>query len=72
VPRPLLPRLLAGYRTVITLPDDALQRIAFAALLVGQRSLTRLLQKHGTAPRIAPYVAAGVAALRRDMTLLDI
>ncbi len=72
VPVPLLPRLLAGYRTVIALPDDALQRIAFAALLIGQRSLARLLQKHGTAPRIAPYVAAGVAALRRDMTLLDI
>jgi aminoglycoside phosphotransferase (APT) family kinase protein len=70
LPGPLLPWLLAGYRTVIALPDDVLQRIAFAALLIGQRSLARLLQHHGTAPRVAPYVAAGVAALRRDMTLL--
>lgn len=71
LPGPLLPWLLAGYRTVIALPDDAAQRIAFAALLIGQRSLARLLQHHGTAPRVAPYVAAGIAALRRDMTLLD-
>lgn len=67
---PLLPRLLAGYRTVVALPDDVLHRIAFAALLIGQRSLARLLQKHGTALHAAPYVAAGVAALRRAMTLL--
>jgi len=72
VPGPLMPWLLAGYRTVIALPDDARQRIAFAAVLIGQRSLARLLQKHGAAPRAVPSVAAGVAALRRDMTLLAI
>ena len=70
VPGPLMPWLLAGYRTVIALPDDALQRIAFAALLIGQRSLARLLQQHGIVPRVASYVAAGVTALRRDMTFL--
>ena len=72
VPGPLMPWLLAGYRTVSALPDDALQRIAFAALLIGQRSLARLLQKHGTVPRVASYVAAGVTALRRDKTFLAI
>jgi aminoglycoside phosphotransferase (APT) family kinase protein len=66
VPTMLLPWLLAGYRTVTPLPDDAERRIAFASLLIGIRTLTRTLARHPTSPLIAHCLRA----LRRDITFL--
>jgi aminoglycoside phosphotransferase (APT) family kinase protein len=66
IPAPLLPWLLAGYRSVVTLPDDAEQRIAFASLLIGIRTLGRMLIR---CP-LSPLVAQCLLALRREKALL--
>ncbi len=53
LPAPLLPWLLAGYRAVAALPDDAEQRIAFASLLIGIRTLARMWPRRPNSPLIA-------------------
>ncbi|HEY8599427.1 MAG TPA: aminoglycoside phosphotransferase family protein [Thermomicrobiales bacterium] len=46
---PLLPDLLAGYRSVTPLPTDAEARITFSSLLIGLRLLARSVEKRGQA-----------------------
>ncbi len=63
---PLLPALLAGYRSVTPLPLDAEARIAFSSLLIGLRLLARSIEKRGSvnADRSA------LRAVRRGLALL--
>jgi len=65
-PESLLPWLLAGYRSVAPLPDDADRRIAFASLLIGIRTLARTLMKRPT----SPLVAHCLRAIGRDVASL--
>jgi Ser/Thr protein kinase RdoA (MazF antagonist) len=66
VPMPLLPWLLAGYRSVIPLPDDAEPRIAFASMLIAIRALARVRARHAAHPLLAHCLPA----LRRDIAFL--
>jgi aminoglycoside phosphotransferase len=49
VTAPLLPALLAGYRSITPLPLDAEARSAFSALLIGLRLRARSIEKRGQA-----------------------
>lgn len=66
VAQPLLPWLLAGYRSVGRLPDDAERRIAFASLLIGIRTLARVWPRRPT----SPLVGHCLGAIGRDLALL--
>ncbi|MFN8538955.1 MAG: aminoglycoside phosphotransferase family protein [Thermomicrobiales bacterium] len=66
IPAPLLPWLLAGYRSAMPLPDHAEQRIAFASLLNGIRTLGRTLLRRPASPLIAHCLRA----VRRDLAFL--
>ena len=66
LPHATLPWLLAGYRSVAPLPADADQRIAFASLLIGIRTLARTLHKRPS----SPLVAHCLRAIGRDVAFL--
>jgi aminoglycoside phosphotransferase (APT) family kinase protein len=66
LPAPLLPWLLAGYRSVAPLPDNAETRIAFASLLIGIRTLARTWPRHPA----GSLVAHCLLAIERDVLSL--
>jgi aminoglycoside phosphotransferase (APT) family kinase protein len=67
LPAPLHPWLLAGYRSVAPLPDEAEARIAFASLLIGIRTLARMWPRRPT----SPLVAHCLRAIGRDAAFLS-
>ena len=62
----LLPWLLEGYREVTPLPDGYRQRIAFASLLIGIRTLARAWQKRPEALATHP----SLQSIPRDLAVL--
>lgn len=66
LPQSTLPWLLAGYRSVAPLPDDAERRIAFASLLIGTRALARVWPKRPG----SPLVGRCLLAIRREVAFL--
>lgn len=66
LPIPLLAPLIEGYQTVTMLPLDHQQRICFASLLIGVRTLARHLQKYPS----SSLVQHAVTAIRRDLAVL--
>lgn len=67
IPAPLLPWLLAGYRSAAPLPDDAEHRIAFASLLIGIRTLARVWPRRP----VSPLVGHCLRAVGRDLAFLS-
>jgi Ser/Thr protein kinase RdoA (MazF antagonist) len=63
---PLLEPLVAGYQSVTPLGSGFQQRIAFASLLIGVRTLARQLQKY---PR-SSLVRLAAASIRRELASL--
>jgi len=66
VPSPLLPQLLAGYEEVTALPPDGLARIRFWSLLIGARTLARIVGRPWS-----PYRDFLFGAVRRTLAEVD-
>lgn len=67
VPQLLLPALLAGYATVIPLPPEYAQRVAFASMVIGVRAIARAQRRQPP----SAYHRYLIAALRRALALLE-